>query len=291
MVQSASGCWWRVVRARESVPQTFVKPAGSSQPRPAKGAPPNMRASYRSVSHLSAQDSSARWHVLVDFDGTIAPDDPTDRLLEQFAHPAWRDIEAAWQAGRISSRECMARHAELLRATPDELDAAIRAMRIDPTFHAFVAFCRRRRVDLTIVSHGFDRVVRILLECEGLTIPFFANGLEWQVGDRWSLAFPHTARDCRSQAGNCKCSHGACQAGACVVIGDGRSDFCMAQRADYVIAKDAPAQFCRERGLQHASFTTFDDVEARLARWLARRGRSDRTKLSLTETQPWGRRT
>src|SRR5262245_8510467 len=158
-----------------------------------------MSASYHPAPHWPPPRSSSQCHLLVDFDGTIAPDDPTDRLLEQFAHPAWRDIEAAWQAGRISSHECMARHAELLRATPEELDAAIRAMRIDPTFHAFVAFCRRRHVELTIVSDGFDRVVRTLLECEGLSIPFFANRLEWQGGDRWSLTFPYSDRDCQSQ--------------------------------------------------------------------------------------------
>jgi 2-hydroxy-3-keto-5-methylthiopentenyl-1-phosphate phosphatase len=250
-----------------------------------------MSASYRPAPPWPPPRTGARCHLLVDFDGTIAPNDPTDRLLEQFALPAWRDIETAWQAGRISSRECMARHAGLLRATPEELDTAIRGMRIDPSFHAFVAFCRRRRVDLTIVSDGFDRVVRTLLECEGLAIPFFANRLEWQGGDRWSLAFPHGEADCRSQGGNCKCSHGADQPGACVVIGDGRSDFCMAERADYVIAKGALAQFCRERGLQHASFTTFDDVTARLARWLARLNRSARAKPSSVKTQPWGWRT
>jgi 2-hydroxy-3-keto-5-methylthiopentenyl-1-phosphate phosphatase len=250
-----------------------------------------MSASYRPTPHSPPARSSARCHLLIDFDGTIAPDDPTDRLLEQFAHPAWRDIEAAWQAGRISSRECMARHAGLLRASPEELDTAIRAMRIDPSFHAFVAFCRRRRVDLTIVSDGFDRVVRILLESESLPLRFFANRLDWQGGDRWSLAFPHGEADCRSQGGNCKCSHGADQPGACVVIGDGRSDFCMAERADYVIAKGALAQFCRERGLQHASFTTFDDVTALLARWLAHLGRSARAKPSPVKTQPWGWRT
>src|SRR5262245_64249714 len=86
----------------------------------------------------------ATWcRVLLDFDGTIAPDDPTDRLLEQFAEPAWRDIEATWQEGRISSRECMERHAALLRATPQELDQAIGAIQIDPAVHAFVDFCCR----------------------------------------------------------------------------------------------------------------------------------------------------
>jgi 2-hydroxy-3-keto-5-methylthiopentenyl-1-phosphate phosphatase len=250
-----------------------------------------MPASARPAPHWRTSRLDTRCHLLIDFDGTIAPDDPTDRLLEQFARPAWLDIEAAWQAGRISSRECMERHTELLRVTPEDLDAAIRCMRIDPSFHAFVDFCRRGSLDLTIVSDGFDRVVRTLLEGEGLPLRFFANRLEWQGGDRWGLEFPHLQVDCRSRAGNCKCSHGVDQPRAhVVVIGDGRSDFCMAERADYVIAKGALAQFCRERGLQHASFHTFDDVTARLARWLARRAHAPRSQSSPLEGQPWGRR-
>src|SRR5262245_14735637 len=252
--------------------------------------PSTMSASTRPAPDLRTARRDTRCHLLIDFDGTIAPDDPTDRLLEQFAHPAWLEIEAAWQAGRISSRECMARHTELLRVTPENLDAAIRCMRIDPSFHTFVDFCRRHGLDLTIVSDGFDRVVRTLLELEGLALRFFANHLEWQGGDRWRLGFPYAHADCRFQVGNCKCSHGMDQPRACVVIGDGRSDFCMAERADYVIAKGALAQFCRERGLQHASFHTFDDVRARLARWLARRAQAQGDQSSLEE-QPWSRRT
>ena len=64
---------------------------------------------------------------------------------------------------------------------------------------------------------------------------------------------------------------GAGRKGPCVVVGDGRSDFCMAARADFVIAKGALAGFCSARGLSHASFRNFDDVTERLAEWLDRR--------------------
>jgi 2-hydroxy-3-keto-5-methylthiopentenyl-1-phosphate phosphatase len=46
----------------------------------------------------------------------------------------------------------------------------------------------------------------------------------------------------------------------------------MAARAGYVIAKGALAEFCRERGLAHASFRNFDDATERLADWLDREG-------------------
>src|SRR5436190_7661275 len=100
--------------------------------------------------------SRARWQVLVDFDGTVAPDDPTDRLLERFADPLWRVVERAWQSGQISSRECMQRQVELLRVTPQALDEQIRGVRIDIGFAPFLKFCRRRGADVKIVSDGFD---------------------------------------------------------------------------------------------------------------------------------------
>jgi 2-hydroxy-3-keto-5-methylthiopentenyl-1-phosphate phosphatase len=212
----------------------------------------------------------ARCQVLIDFDGTIAPDDPTDRLFERFAEPAWREIEDAWQAGRISSRECMGRQVAFLRATPGELDEAIGEIRIDPDFPAFLESCWRRGVATMVVSDGFDRVVRAVLAAERLAIPFFANRLEWRGGDRWQLAFPHSQQHCRVGSANCKCSHAIEGSITKVVaIGDGRSDFCMSTRANFVIAKGALARFCRSRGLPHREFTNFQDATAQLAAWLA----------------------
>jgi len=212
--------------------------------------------------------SRARWQVLVDFDGTVAPDDPTDRLLERFADPLWRVVESAWQTGEISSRECMQKQVDLLRVSPQELDEEIRRVRIDPGFASFLKFCRRQGADVKIVSDGFDRVVRAALQRARLSVPFFANRLEWQGGDRWRLAFPHGRNDCRVNGANCKCAHGERLPGPRVVIGDGRSDFCMSTCADFVIAKGALADYCSSRGQPHATFTDFHDVTAHLVAWL-----------------------
>lgn len=225
--------------------------------------------------------SHARCRALIDFDGTIAPDDPTDRLFERFADPAWREVEGAWQAGQISSRECMGRQVELLRAMPAELDEEIRKVRIDPAFHTFLRFCGRNGVEAVVVSDGFDRVVRAVLKSAKIAIPFFANRLEWQGDDRWRLAFPYTQSDCSVGGANCKCSHGAgSSVRSTVVIGDGRSDFCMSTRADFVIAKGTLAGFCRSRGLAHREFGDFDDATAHLATWLA----SDRLDAAASIT-------
>jgi len=207
--------------------------------------------------------------ALIDFDGTVAPDDPTDRLLERFADPTWREVEEAWQSGRISSRECMQRQVELLRATPKEIDDAIAEVRIDPGFPEFLRFCWSRGISAAVVSDGFDRVVHAALPAAGLPIPFFANKLEWQGGDRWRVGFPYAQAKCLVASANCKCSHGIGRTSSkTVVIGDGRSDFCMSMRADLVIAKGTLANFCRSRGLSHRTFTDFREVKTHLAAWL-----------------------
>jgi 2,3-diketo-5-methylthio-1-phosphopentane phosphatase len=207
--------------------------------------------------------------VLVDFDGTIARDDPTDQLFERFAHPFWRIIEEAWQDGRISSRECMRRQVELLRVAPEALDEQIHCIRIDPGFHGFVEFCRRHGAEVKIVSDGFDRVVGAVLASAGLAVPFFANKLEWQGGDRWRLALPYACSCCRVEAANCKCSHAQSpQQHPWAVVGDGRSDFCMATRAKHIVAKGSLADYCRRRKLPHATFADFYDVTAAVSAWL-----------------------
>ena len=116
-------------------------------------------------------------------------------------------------------------------------------------------------------------MVRAVLDRAEIAIPFFANRLEWQGGDRWRLTFPYSQSDCRVSGANCKCSHGVEHATRlAVAIGDGRSDFCMATRADFVIAKGTLAGFCRSRGLEHQSLTGFEEATAHFARWLASDG-------------------
>ena len=64
----------------------------------------------------------ARWalgttvgmRIICDFDGTITPQDTTDRVLEALADPAWRELEAQWVAAEITASECMRRQIALI---------------------------------------------------------------------------------------------------------------------------------------------------------------------------------
>ena len=74
---------------------------------------------------------SRSWTVLCDFDGTLALEDVTDSLLLRFGRPGWEALEADWLAGRIGSRECMARQVALLECTRAELCEHLSQVAID----------------------------------------------------------------------------------------------------------------------------------------------------------------
>lgn len=57
----------------------------------------------------------------------------------------------------MTSRECMARQIGLIRATPDEYDALVGSMSIDPYFADFAQVCEGHGIAMTIVSDGPDR--------------------------------------------------------------------------------------------------------------------------------------
>jgi len=217
--------------------------------------------------------------LLVDFDGTIASVDTTDLLLERFAAPLWRDIEEEWKAGRIGSRECMVRQIDLVRASPAEMDQFVAGIEIDPGFPEFVALCARLGHSIAVISDGLDLTVEAVLRRYGLDLAFSANRLQWCGRDRWRLAFPHARSDCQTLSGNCKCTF---TTGAprelSIVVGDGRSDFCVAGRADLVLAKGALLDYCRQRQLPHLGFADFAEATNILAGWL-----EERTANSVAE--------
>lgn len=203
------------------------------------------------------------WQVVCDFDGTIAVEDVTDRLLEQFASARWRDIEDDWRAGRIGSRECMALQIALLDCGLAEIERFAAALPIDPDFMAFVRDCAGLGLPLSIVSDGLDVAIRAILARHGLhDIPVFSNRL-CAGPTALFLEFPHGDTACKAGSGTCKCKVSA-DAGTArrrtLLIGDGASDFCLAGRADFVLAKDRLLEHCRDHHLPHRPYAGFADV-------------------------------
>ena len=213
--------------------------------------------------------------VLVDFDGTIVPGDVTDHVFQSFAGPDWLKLEAEWQAGRMNSRDCMGAQVALIRASRADIFRAVNERDIDPAFPEFVRQCAAHDIAVTVVSDGFDLAIQATFERYGIDLPFYANHLAWVGDNRWRLDFPNRNVACETGSGNCKCRQLANAQTRTVVIGDGRSDFCVASKADFVLSKASLTRHCRSLGLHHWPISGFADVVARFDGWLdeARSGR------------------
>ena len=207
---------------------------------------------------------------IVDFDGTIAPTDTVDALLEKFAAPEWRRIEKQWVDGHINSQQCMTAQLGLVRADRDILEDFLQSVPIDPFFSEFVRHAATF-ADVAVVSDGLDYPIRHALQKLDIPpVPVRANHLEFQPYGL-DISFPHTDAACAHQSGVCKCAVARALEGGrgrpIVLIGDGRSDRCLARYADHVFAKGPLRKYCEDEGIAHTSFESFHDVLAAVRSW------------------------
>jgi 2-hydroxy-3-keto-5-methylthiopentenyl-1-phosphate phosphatase len=207
------------------------------------------------------------YRFFCDFDGTVTKEDVIDRILEEFADPAWRDIEQAWVKGIIGSRDCLAMQTGLIKAKKKDLLEFVEGIGIDETFVDFTRYCKSRAIEIVILSDGIDLFIKSILNRYGLKdIKVFSNGLV-QTNGHFEMTFPYFRKDCSSRSGICKCKimeDLSRPEGINILVGDGHSDFCIAAKADLTFAKSALLDFCRSEKIPHIDHKEFGDI----TRWL-----------------------
>jgi 2,3-diketo-5-methylthio-1-phosphopentane phosphatase len=214
--------------------------------------------------------------ILCDFDGTIARADTTDLVLTHLADPAWEVLEARWIRGEITAAECMRGQIALIGGDDAAIDALLDTVELADGFADFVAWCEANAVSLTIVSDGVDRFIRHILRRHGLGhLTVMANRLVGGAIEGWRLERPWSRAGCAAGSGVCKCQFATASDcgpdGLLVFIGDGRSDFCVSNRADLLFARDKLAAYARSRAMPHHEFSTFHSITMTLAATLGRR--------------------
>lgn len=209
------------------------------------------------------------WTILCDFDGTVALKDTADAVFSRFADPAWQSVEDLWEQGKIGSAECMRRQVELIDASLPEIEAFLDTLPVDPYFSEFVEFCEASAIPLIIASDGVDYFIRHLLKRYGLPhLPVRANHLVQKGNRRYNLRSPDEGA-CKMQAGTCKCVLAEQDTRHTLLIGDGRSDFCLAHKVDMVFAKHRLLEYCISHTLPYQAFADFRDVQVLMQQLLS----------------------
>jgi 2,3-diketo-5-methylthio-1-phosphopentane phosphatase len=176
--------------------------------------------------------------VAIDFDGTIVDQDITDAVIQQFSRPGWEIPERLWESGQMGSRECLEIQMSLIHEPVADVLQFIDRFKIDPNFIGIADLLNEMGIPFAIVSDGFKVFIERLLVNAGFKEmpPVYANGLI-QQRSRLKLVFPYANRQCPS--GTCKCTvtNNVSEGRSVILIGDGRSDYCLAQKAAFIFSK------------------------------------------------------
>ena len=203
--------------------------------------------------------------ILSDFDGTITTKDGLYSFIESYAVGNWQGIEQKWTRGEIDSKECLIEEFRLIPNLSEELITDfIKTLTIDETFIDFYKKIREKGIDFYIVSDGIDFFIERILDKYGLKdVSVITNHGEFR-GESFEITFPNDYRGCKNNSGTCKCkvlSDMRKDYEKIIYIGDGVSDYCVADKADILYAKSRLLKYCQSQKIASIPFDTFEDIE------------------------------
>lgn len=207
-----------------------------------------------------------RLALLVDFDETACEQNVAELLLARFCDDGWQDLRRAFREGRITLRQYQETAFRRVRATPEEMAEAVRASaRLRPGWAGLVAWARRHRIPLAVVTNGLGFYARALLE------PYLRQGVALYAveahfephGVRYEYPYEEPGRPCWGY-GNCKCRVLELyrrEGRRVVYIGDSaRSDLCPALAADLRFARASLREHLLRERIPHHEFADFHAV-------------------------------
>lgn len=201
-----------------------------------------------------------------DFDGTISEQDMIGAVMMRFIPEQAEPIIAAVKAQRITVHEGVTAMFRLLptRMYPDIVAFAQTHTVLRPGFDDFVCLCAEHGFAFTVVSGGFDFFVHPALQhLDKHIVAVHCNRLD-TTGAFLDVCWDYPCdAACAGGCGLCKPSIVRRQrqaSDAVIAVGDGVTDFKLAQQADYVFARDKLLAECRRIGVPHSAFNTFVDI-------------------------------
>jgi len=206
--------------------------------------------------------------VQCDFDGTIATQNVSVLLREEFATGGWRQIESDYMQGKLTVEDSNQRQFTTIKEPRDKLISFVREKaQVKAGFLEFVDYCRDSGIEFVIVSSGLDFYIEAVLEQIGAPnlelycarTSFGGNGIAIEYigldGNRVEKGF------------KLQCFNQLKQRGDYVIyLGDGLSDLEAASVADYVFATGSLSALLNKKSVCYHSFTDFHDVLRQMPR-------------------------
>jgi 2-hydroxy-3-keto-5-methylthiopentenyl-1-phosphate phosphatase len=189
-----------------------------------------------------------------------------------------RFIEECWVKGEIDDCQCIGEHIALIEGNWQKIVNVLDNIKIDPYFKSFIAQCKNAGMPVYIGSNGIDKVLSHILTREGIEVSgsWAYHLIESDKG--WALEFPKD-----KERGICQVPHSiACKCALLeasrlakitsdvpykIVIGDSKSDFCWANKADFVFGKKKLAQYCDEQNIDHLPFSDFSHISEYMTKY------------------------
>ena len=203
--------------------------------------------------------------IVSDFDGTITKKDGLYSFIEKYAKEGWEQIERDWANGKISSKECLIEEFQLVPDLSEELISSfIKTIAIDDSFKNFYETISKKEIDFCIVSDGIDYFINNILKQNGLHDISIISNRGYFRGEFFELEFPNDYSGCLNNAGTCKCkvvSDLKQEYKKVVYIGDGVSDYCVANKVDILYAKSRLLDYCKDKGIECISYNSFADIQ------------------------------
>lgn len=203
--------------------------------------------------------------ILCDFDGTISKKDAIYHFFMTYCIDGWQEVEKLWVEKKISSKECLEREFGFVPNLNQTLiDNYLKTVEIDETFRDFYEFCNKSGIDVFIVSDGIDYFIEKILENHGIrNIKVFSNHAEF-VNGKYVFSYPNESAKCTNNLGTCKCevlNNMKKVYAKMIYVGDGISDFCVADKADILYAKTSLIDYCKQNSLKYFKYNTFANIK------------------------------
>ena len=205
--------------------------------------------------------------IFMDFDGTVTELDVGEAIFREFGDKEKSEaIVDDLLNDRISSKESWIKLCDSIPSIDKKkLDTFIDKMCVESTFKNLVEYCDEKKIELFILSDGFDYYVNKILEKHNIKgIKVFSNHLE--VNDKLIPGFPYYDEACFSSS-NCKRNHiinNSSDDDFTVYIGDGNSDKDAVEYCDFVFAKNDLLRHCEMERITFFPFKDFNDVIKKL---------------------------